>query len=400
MARTNMGTRNGEGMRAQNQARRIGLFGRKKRAVQYYDYNLVASILLLTCFGLVMLYSTSAYSAQVDYGDDMYYFKKQAAISAICFLGMLVGSLVDYHIYAKFAVPLYIGSNFLVVITRFVGVNVNGATRWLKIGPIQFQPAEMAKLAIVVFLAVTITKMGKNVQTMKAFYTLLALGGAPALFTLVFTENLSTAIIIGGITFGLLILVFRKRRPLEFVGSLVALFCILVIAYVKMGGRGGYRIQRVVTWLDPKANASTGGYQIMQGLYAIGSGGLFGKGLGNSLQKLDYVPEAQNDMILTIIGEELGMFGILMLTLLFVFLIYHLFLIAENAPDLLGSLIAAGVFLHISLQVILNIAVVTNSIPTTGITLPFVSYGGTAVLFLMAEMGLVLSVSRRIHWEE
>ena len=138
----------------------------------------------------------------------------------------------------------------------------------------------------------------------------------------------------------------------------------------------------------------------MQGLYAIGSGGFFGKGLGNSLQKLDYVPEAQNDMIFTIICEELGLFGAIMLTILFAFMLYRLFFIAQNAPDLLGSLIASGIFIHIALQVVLNIAVVTNVIPTTGITLPFISYGGTSIVFLMAEMALALSVSKRIRFKD
>ena len=155
-----------------------------------------------------------------------------------------------------------------------------------------------------------------------------------------------------------------------------------------------------MVWLEPEANASVGGYQVMQGLYAIGSGGLFGKGLGNSLQKLDYVPEAQNDMIFSIVCEELGLFGALLLTVLFIFMLYRLFFIAQNAPDLLGSLIASGIFIHIALQVVLNIAVVTSVIPTTGITLPFVSYGGTSILFLMAEMALALSVSKQIRFKD
>ena len=157
-------------------------------------------------------------------------------------------------------------------------------------------------------------------------------------------------------------------------------------------------MQRIAVWLDPEAHSSEGGYQVMQGLYAIGSGGFFGKGLGNSTQKLGALPEAQNDMIFSIICEELGVFGAAMVILLFVFLLYRLFFIAQNAPDLLGSLIASGIFVHIALQVILNIAVVINLIPTTGITLPFVSYGGTSIVFLMAEMTLALSISKQIEF--
>ena len=160
-----------------------------------------------------------------------------------------------------------------------------------------------------------------------------------------------------------------------------------------------FRSQRVISWLNPEATADTGSFQVMQGLYAIGSGGLFGKGLGNSTQKLGVIPEAQNDMILVVICEELGVFGAVVILVLFALLLYRLIFIAKNAPDLFGSLIATGIFAHIALQVILNIAVVTGLLPTTGITLPFISYGGTAIVFLMAEMGIALGISRKIRLE-
>ena len=157
-----------------------------------------------------------------------------------------------------------------------------------------------------------------------------------------------------------------------------------------------FRLRRIITWLDPENHADKGGFQVMQGLYAIGSGGFFGKGLGNSTQKLGVIPEVQNDMILSIVCEELGVFGAIVILVLFGLLLYRLMFIARNAPDLYGSLIATGIFAHIALQVILNIAVVTNLIPTTGITLPFISYGGTSILFLMTEMGIALGISRKI----
>ena len=164
-----------------------------------------------------------------------------------------------------------------------------------------------------------------------------------------------------------------------------------------LGASGNFRFNRVLAWIDPEKYSDGGGYQVLQGLYAIGSGGLFGKGLGNSTQKIQSIPEAQNDMIFSIICEELGLFGAVLLTILFVFLLYRLMFIAQNAPDLLGSLIVTGIFAHIALQVILNIAVVLNVIPTTGVTLPFISYGGTSILFLMTEMGIALNVSRQIR---
>lgn len=372
-----------------------------KQIFHYYDYNLLASIILLTCFGLVMLYSTSAYSAQIDFGDGMYYFKKQAAISAVCFVMVLIFSQIDYHFYAKFAGLLYVVANILLFITKFIGVEIYGAKRWIYIGPLSIQPAEIAKLAVILFLSVLIVKMGKNMKTMKAFWIVLGCGALSSALTLFFTDNLSTAIIIAGITVGMLFIVYPKKLPFVIGAGIVAVVVVGVIMYAQtLSGSENFRLRRVIAWLDPEANSSLGGYQIMQGLYAIGSGGVFGKGLGNSLQKLDYVPEAQNDMILTIICEELGIFGAVVLSMLFAFMLYRLLFIAQNAPDLLGALIASGIFIHIALQVVLNIAVVTNAIPTTGITLPFVSYGGTSIVFLMAEMALALSVSKQIKFKD
>ncbi len=415
---------------------------------EYYDYNLLASVILLMCFGLVMLYSTSAYSAQLDFGNDMEYFSKQAVISAVCIVIAIGVSQFDYHLFAKFAGILYVISNILLFLTKFIGTELNGAKRWIYFGPISFQPAEMAKVAIILFLPVVIsnillfltkfigtelngakrwiyfgpisfqpaemakvaiilflpvliTKMGSKVKTWQAFWTILLSGALTSFLTLAFTDNLSTAIIIAGITVGLLFIVFPKNMPFIVGGAGVAAVAVGVVYYAsKVVSSENFRLRRIMVWLNPEANESVGGYQVMQGLYAIGSGRLFGKGLGNSLQKLDYVPEAQNDMIFSIICEELGIFGAVMMCLLFAFMLYRLVFIAQNAPDLLGSLIAAGVFIHIALQVVLNIAVVTNAIPTTGITLPFISYGGTSILFLMAEMALALSVSRQIRFHD
>ena len=369
----------------------------------YYDYNLLAAVILLTCFGLVMLYSTSAYEASVNYnGNDAYYFTKQAVISVGSFIILLIFSQFDYHFYARFARPVYYISVALLIATKVIGRTINGARRWIYIGPISFQPAELAKLAIILFLPYMIIKKGKAITTWKGFLEILAYGAVSSFCSYVFTDNLSTAVIIAGITVILIFIVHPKTAPfLAAAGAGVAVIAaaVWVIAGQVTSSSGSFRLRRIMVWLDPEAHASEGGYQVMQALYAIGSGGFFGKGLGNSAQKLGAVPEAQNDMIFSIICEELGVFGAAMVILLFVFLLYRLFFIAQNAPDLLGSLIASGIFIHIALQVILNIAVVINLIPTTGITLPFVSYGGTSILFLMAEMTLALSISKQIQFK-
>lgn len=394
--------------RSVGQNRRTELRGvqGKKRSSEprdYFDYNLLAAVILLTCFGLVMLYSTSAYEASVNYdGNDAYYFAKQALISAGSFVMLLIFSQFDYHFYAGFAPIVYVISVILLIATEFIGTTINGAKRWIYIGPISFQPAELAKLAIILFLPYMIIRVGKRIQEWSVCFKIAGFGAVAAICTYLFTDNLSTAIIIAGITVILIFIVHPETKPFAIaagIGVILIGIAVWIIAGQVTSSSGSFRLRRIMVWLDPEAHASQGGYQVMQALYAIGSGGFFGKGLGNSAQKLGAVPEAQNDMIFSIICEELGVFGAAMVILLFVFLLYRLFFIAQNAPDLLGSLIVTGIFVHIALQVVLNIAVVINLIPTTGITLPFVSYGGTSIVFLMAEMTLALSVSKRIEFK-
>lgn len=383
---------------------------RKKKPVSrkkadYYDYSLLAVVILLTCFGLIMLYSTSAYMAEVRYGDDMYFFKKQAFISAGCIVVMILISKIDYHILTKFVTVLYAAAFILMALVRFtpLGVVVNGAKRWLKIG-IQFQPSEIAKIAVIVCLPYMIIKMGRQVQTLKACMILGLAGVVLAGGAYIFTDNLSTAIIIFGITAGLIFVAHPKVKPFLLIGAVgVVLILGLVLflyATVDPETNENFRIGRILVWLHPEDFADGDGYQTLQALYAIGSGGFLGRGLGNSIQKLGSVPEAQNDMIFSIVCEELGIAGGIMVLLLFSYLLYRLFFIAQNAPDMFGSLMVSGVFIHISLQVIFNIAVVVNMMPNTGVTLPFISYGGTSIMFLMAEMGLALSVARQIRFQD
>lgn len=378
----------------------------EKKVTHYYDYSLVAVIILLTCFGLIMLYSTSSYLAEVQQGDDMFYFKKQALISAASIIGALVISRIDYHILTRFITLLYGMAIVLMMLVKTpLGITANGARRWLGVGEsLQFQPAEVAKIAVIVCLPYMIVHMGKKVRTLKACMLLGAMGGALAFVAYVFTDNLSTAIIIFCITAGLIFVAHPNVKPFLIIGGIgVALIIMLILflnATVDPATNENFRIQRILVWLHPEDFASGDGYQTIQALYAIGSGGLLGRGLGNSIQKLGSVPEAQNDMIFSIVCEELGILGGVMVLLLFAYLLYRLFFIAQNAPDMFGSLMAAGIFIHIALQVIFNIAVVVNLMPNTGITLPFISYGGTSIVFLMAEMGLALSISRQIKFQE
>lgn len=373
------------------------------RKTDFYDYNLLAAVILLTCFGLVMLYSTSAYEAQLQFkGDDMYYFRRQAIISAVAIFGAVFISRWDYHALIPVSGLAYLLALVLMAMVKWTpfGVEVYGARRWLKLG-IQFQPSEIAKIAVIIYLPVVIIKMGRQIKTWKAFWVLLGLGGLQALAAFKLTDNLSTGIIIGGIAMALIFISSPKTKEILLMGGGVAAVAVVIISYMglTMTTSKDFRIRRILAWLHPEENMSGGGYQVMQALYAIGSGGFFGKGLGNSAQKLGTIPEAQNDMIFSIVCEELGVFGAVLLLLMFGYLLYRLFFIAQNAPDLYGTLVVSGIFAHIALQVILNICVVLNLMPTTGITLPFVSYGGTSILFLMAEMAIALSVSRQIKFK-
>ena len=359
---------------------------KKKR----YDGMLIFVVLLLVAAGLVILYSTSAYNGQVKFHDPFHYLKKQGFATLLGLFGMALIARVDYHKWVPLAIPAYVTSIILSVAVIFFGDEYNGSKRWLSLGPISFQPSEFAKVAVIFFLACLVSR---NVQRMKRFRTMILMM-IPVLpiVGLVGASNLSTAIIILGIAVVLIFVADPKYVRFILMGSIGVGFMTVFLAMES------YRLERLAIWRHPEQYEK--GYQTLQGLYAIGSGGLFGRGLGNSVQKLGFLPEAQNDMIFSIICEELGLFGAISLILIFMFMIYRFMVIAGNAPDLLGAMIVTGVMAHIAIQVILNIAVVTNSIPNTGISLPFISYGGSSALFLLAEIGLVLSVARRIQLKE
>ena len=277
----------------------------------------------------------------------------------------------------------YLTAILLSVAVLFIGDEINGSKRWLSLGPLSFQPSEFAKVALILFLAQMVTKNVKDIGKMRTMMKIMLM--ILPVVGLVGASNLSTAIIILGIGVILIFVASPKYGQFIFMGLLGIGFMAVFLALES------YRLERLAIWRNPEAYEK--GYQTLQGLYAIGSGGLFGRGLGESIQKLGFVPEAQNDMIFSIICEELGLFGAGFVLILFLILIWRFFVIATHANDLFGALIATGAMGHMMIQVILNIAVVTNTIPNTGITLPFISYGGTSVMFLLVEMGLVLSVS-------
>lgn len=347
----------------------------------------MAVVLVLVGIGLVLLYSTSAYNGSVKFHDPFYYLKKQGFATLLGLLGMVIIARIDYHRWVPFAIPGYLAAIALSVTVLLFGDEYNGSKRWLSLGPLSFQPSEFAKVAVILFLACLVSRYSRRMGKFKTM-VLMMLPVLP-IVGLVGASNLSTAIIILGIAVVLIFVASPKYSQFIWMGAAGVGFMAIFLAMES------YRLERIAIWQHPEKYEK--GYQTLQGLYAIGSGGLFGRGLGNSVQKLGFLPEAQNDMIFSIICEELGLIGAGIIILLFLILIWRFFVIATKAVDLLGALIASGAMAHMMIQVILNIAVVTNTIPNTGITLPFISYGGTSVMFLLMEMGLVLSVSSLIE---
>lgn len=368
----------------------VNKFFIKKKS--YFDYQTLFLVLFLVGFGLVMIYSTSSYKGSLEHNNPAYWLTEQATKAILGIIVMLVVSNIDYRRIKDtdyLTMTGYFVSNFLLLLTLLVATATKGSKRWLKLGPIQLQPSEIAKVAIILFMAHYIYRYADKLKDMKGTIS-VALWAVPTII-MVGVENMSTAIIIFAIV-GIMIFVASPRYKQFFIlgGVGIAGMALFLVA--------GYRQERLQVWLDPEHHEK--GLQTMQALYAIGSGGLFGKGLGQSMQKMGFIPESHNDMIFSIICEELGLFGSIGVILVFLLLIWRFMVIAMNAPDLYGSLIVIGVIAHIGIQVFINIAVVTNTIPPTGIPLPFISYGGTSLVFLLLEVGLVLSVSRQIKMQQ
>ncbi len=379
---------------------------KSQKTEYYFDYSLLFVILFLLGFGMLMIYSASSYTAYLDYdGDSAHYLKRQLLACILGLIAMTVVANIPYHFWERFAVLAYFFSIAIIpVVLTPLGIESHGARRWFRIPgvPLQVQPAEVAKLCMILFLACLVCKLGKKAGTFKGFLFMLIAAMPQAIMIWRITSNLSSAIIVVGIS---VLMIFvadpHYKKYILLGGGVAAAASALVYWIITTDAAGGnFRFKRIAIWLHPETDPEGVGFQTLQGLYAIGSGGIWGKGLGQSMQKLSFLPEAQNDMIFSIICEELGLFGAVAVILMFIILLWRMMIIANNAPDLFGAMLVVGVIGHIAIQVILNIAVVTNSIPNTGISLPFISYGGSSVMFLLIEMGLVLSVARRIQLKE
>lgn len=381
---------------------------KKTKTLGTPDYIMMAVILLIFAFGVVMVYSASFYYCVNKGNAPATLALKQLAIGSVGIMAMLwLTYKFDYHLFSMKAISwgLYAVSIFLSILVMFIGKEVNGAKRWIAIGPIQFQPSEIAKVAVIVMLASYIVRNRKKFNQFK--YRLLAwlIFLIPA--GIVMLENLSSAIVIGGIGFIMCFISMPKVKIYiaAVVLGVVAVFGAYWLAMTTPEGQDpsnyiiskvlpAYRLERIQVWLDPWIEPLGSGYQPIQALYAVGSGGLFGKGLGNSVQKQEFLPEPYNDIIFAVICEELGLVGAVVLILGYAILIVRGLIVAMRSPDYFGSLVAVGISSMVAIQVIINIAVNTNTIPTTGMQLSLVSYGGTAVAVLLATLGILLNVSK------
>lgn len=358
------------------------------------DFVVIALTTILVIFGLVMVFSASYYKSINDNGSPYDYLIRQAVNAMGGFFLMGLCSVIDYHQYKKFC-NLIMGFSVLLLLLVLtpLGVGAGGATRALYFG-ITIMPGEIAKLAVIIFVAAYLSRSPKLILDLKkGVLPMLALGGFLAVLIMM-QPNLSTALTICGIIGGIMILAGMEWK---YVFGVVLLGGSVILPIAWFGDKIGmdHWKARLVSFRDPFADAVGDGFQVVQSLLALGSGGLFGMGLGKSIQKNLYLPEPQNDFILAIIGEELGLIGLLLLIAIYAALIWRGFHVALNAPDLFGMLLAGGVTIMIGLQVVMNIAVVTSSMPATGIALPFISYGGNALWICMSAIGILLNVSRQ-----
>lgn len=360
----------------------------EKNKKSSFDGVLFATVIILSLFGLIMIFSASSPSAFSLYGDSFYFVKKQLIWTVLGFGVLFACATFDYRNYKKMALWIYILDIVLLVLVLAIGVETKGAKRWLNLGIGTVQPSEFTKVAIVLTLAIYFSALGNNKQTFKNVYIpLIVLVGIPCAL-LILQPHFSVIIIIGFTVLGMLLcygLKFKFYAPIIGVGIPAAIALVLLEPY---------RLKRITAFLDPFQDKLGDGWQIVQSLYAIGSGGLLGLGLSRSRQKHLYIPEPQNDFIFSIICEELGLIGAIVVIILFGILLWRCIKIAVDCPDPMGTYMAFGLGFLITVQAVLNIAVATSSIPPTGIPMPFFSAGGSSFVFQMMAMGIVLNISR------
>ena len=357
------------------------------------DYTLIVLTFALVIFGVIMVFSASYYWSIDKTGTPYHFLIRDVIFAGAGFVLMIICTSLDYHVYKKWA-PHFMVVSLLLLAAVFtpLGKTVNGATRWLDLKVITIMPGEIAKLAVIIFVAWFLSKDLRRIHDLfRGVIPLLMLAGVTGIL-IMRQPNMSTAM-----TIVMIIVAMMFVAGLDWIYVIGAVGLVLAAGVYLIFADGGYRMQRFTSFLDPFADPLGDGYQVCQGLMALGSGGFLGRGLGKSVQKNLYLPEPQNDFILAIIGEELGYLVFLILMLVYLFLIWRGIQIILGAPDRFGMLLGSGIVMMIGIQVLLNVAVVTSSMPPTGVTLPFISYGGNALWLFMGSMGILLNISRQSY---
>ncbi len=361
------------------------------------DIQFLLAVYGLLAFGLLMVFSASsptAYASESTGNDSFYFFKRQFLWAILGSIGMFVAASYDYRKLKKWAFPALCFSVLLLLLVLIPGLGkkINDARRWIYIGPINFQPSEVAKITMIIFFSYSLSKNYKELKNFSVFLFYIAIIGVIAVIIMMEPHFSCTMLIVATCC---VLLFVAGAKIWQFLVLCVPVIPVLFLVIWK----SPYRLARVLSFLDPFQDIQGSGWQVVQSLYAIGSGGLFGVGLGQSRQKYLNIPEPHNDFIFSILAEEFGLLGVIIVVLMFVFLIHRGIKIALKAPDLFGTLLTTGIVALIAIQALVNIAVVTSSIPATGMPLPFFSYGGTALAITMTEMGIVLNVSKNTHSE-
>ena len=357
------------------------------------DYSILIVTLILIAYGVIMVFSASYYmaqsSAEYDY-DGLALFKKQLIGAAIGLVAMIFFMFFDYKKLFKLRyILLAVAGIFLIAVLTSAGTNLNGSSRWIRVFGISIQPAEIAKFALIVFIAASVYINRNRMNTLRHGILPPLLVLAPICILLYFQPNYSAILILCALTFIMIFVGGSKGWHLAAIGGIGAVG-LFVLMFQK-----GYRVARVTSFMDPWQDPTGDGYQVIQALYGIGSGGLFGQGIGNGTQKLSWLPYGESDFIFSIIAEELGLVGAVLLLALFIFLIYRGIKVAATAPDLFGTMLATGIITLIGLQVIVNVGVVTASLPPTGVSLPFISYGSSSLIIFMSMIGILLNISKQ-----
>lgn len=370
----------------------------KVKEKKKFDFVLFITVLILLSLGLIMVLSASAPSALSESGDSYTYFRKQFIFAIIGIIAMMIISKIDYRRYKKWYWISYFVSVGILLLVLVPGLRVksNGAVRWISLGGLgTFQPSELTKIGLILFYAGYLTDHKDQLKDFWRGFIKPLIFLAPPIAILILVQNhMSASIIIATVSVTMMLMAGVRLINFIFAGIVAAFAGGVYFIQGNLNGSNSFRWQRIQVYFNPWSDARGKGYQMIQSLYAIGSGGLFGVGLGQSTQKYLYIPEPENDFIFAILAEELGFVGCAIVIALFGIFIWRGIITAMKAPDMFGSLLAIGITTLIGLQAIINIAVVTASIPTTGISLPFFSYGGTSLLITLASVGVLLNISK------